>query len=59
MWLPLGLLNLGLIVRVVGDLAGLTVAYKTGGTLTVLAVLAFAVTVIGVVTTARRDRVAA
>ena len=58
MWLPLGLLNLGLIVRVAGDLAGHTAAYKTGGTLTVLAVLVFAVTMIGVVTTARRERAA-
>lgn len=58
MWLPLGLLNLGLIVRVAGDLAGHTAAYKTGGTLTVLAVLVFAVTMIGVVATARRERAA-
>jgi hypothetical protein len=59
MWLPLGLLNLGLVVRVVGDLVGHTAAYKTGGTLTVLAVLVFALTMIGVVATARRERVAA
>ena len=58
MWLPLGLLNLGLIVRVAGDLAGHTAAYKTGGTLTVLAVLVFAVTMIGVVAAARRERAA-
>ena len=59
MWLPLGLLNLGLIVRVAGDLAGHTAAYKTGGTLTVLAVLVFAVTMIGVVTAAGRSKAAA
>ncbi|MFT3888907.1 MAG: hypothetical protein QM713_12190 [Arachnia sp.] len=53
MWVPLGLLNLGLVARVVGDLAGLTPVYRVGGTLTVLAVLAFAVTTVTVVVTAR------
>lgn len=47
MWLPLALLNLGLVVRFIGGLGRLTVVYQVGGSLTVVAVLVFAVTVIG------------
>ena len=46
MWGPLALLNLGLVVRIGGGLSQATVVYQVGGTITVLAVLLFAVTVV-------------
>lgn len=46
MWIPLGLLNLGMLVRVVGGLSQITPLHQLGGSLTVAAVLLFAVTVI-------------
>lgn len=46
MWIPLGLLNVGLAVRVVGDLTDVIPAHQTGGVLTVLSMLAFMLTVI-------------
>ena len=44
MWLPLGLLHLGMTARIVGDLLAVGDLYRTGGTVTVLALLAFALT---------------
>src|SRR5690625_6474112 len=42
MWIPLALLDLGLVVRVfLGDLPANDAAWKTGGVVNVLAVLAF------------------
>lgn len=46
MWLPLALLNIGMATRVSGALAGAGLLYRTGGTVTVLALLAFALTVV-------------
>lgn len=46
MWAPLALLNAGLAVRFTGALSQTTLAYQVGGTLTVAAVLLFALTVV-------------
>lgn len=46
MWAPLALLNVGLAVRFTGALSQTTLAYQVGGTLTVAAVLLFALTVV-------------
>lgn len=41
MWAPLGMLHVGMIARVVGDLFHLTPLHQTGGIMTVLSVLLF------------------
>lgn len=46
MWGPLLLLNVGMVLRLSGGLAGVPPLYRTGGMITVLAVLSFALTVI-------------
>lgn len=46
MWLPLGLLHAGMTARILGDLLAVGDLYRTGGTLTVIALLVFALTVI-------------
>lgn len=46
MWGPLMLLNAGMVVRLSGGLLGIHPLYRTGGIITVLAVLTFAVTVV-------------
>lgn len=46
MWAPLGALNLGLALRFAGGLTNTVPLYQVGGSLTVVAVLMFAVTVI-------------
>lgn len=47
LWLPLVLLHGGLLLRFVGDLAGLATLWRTGGVVTVVAMLAFLATAIG------------
>lgn len=46
MWAPLVTLNLGMLLRLTGGLAQITPLYHLGGSLTVAAVLLFAVTVV-------------
>lgn len=46
MWVPLAVLNLGMLVRLTGGLARITPLYQLGGSLTVIAVLLFAATVV-------------
>lgn len=46
MWFPLIILNIGMVLRIGGGLAGITPLYQVGGSVTVVAVLLFAVTVI-------------
>lgn len=46
MWLPLIILNIGMLLRIVGGLAVITPLYQVGGSVTVVAVLLFAVTVV-------------
>lgn len=46
MWGPLALLHLGMATRLTGGLAAIAPLYRLGGVLTVLSVLAFAITVI-------------
>ncbi|GAA4889483.1 hypothetical protein GCM10025789_02370 [Tessaracoccus lubricantis] len=46
MWAPLVVLNVGMVLRLTGGLAGIQLLYRTGGILTVLALLTFAVTVV-------------
>ncbi|MBB1509722.1 hypothetical protein H5393_07710 [Tessaracoccus sp. MC1756] len=46
MWAPLVVLNVGMVLRLSGGLAGIQPLYRTGGILTVLALLIFAVTVV-------------
>lgn len=46
MWAPLALLNVGMAVRLTGGLAALPTAHQLGGILTVVSVLAFALTVV-------------
>ncbi|MDO5677773.1 MAG: hypothetical protein Q4G35_09755 [Propionibacteriaceae bacterium] len=46
MWVPLTLLNVGMALRLSGGLAGIHLLYRTGGVITVLAILTFAVTVV-------------
>ena len=46
MWLPLGLLHAGMTARILGDLLAVGDLYRTGGILTVIALLVFALTVI-------------
>ncbi|HSO69002.1 MAG TPA: hypothetical protein VLQ67_05120 [Arachnia sp.] len=46
MWLPLGLLHVGMAARILGDLLAVGDLYRTGGILTVIALLVFALTVI-------------
>lgn len=46
MWGPLALLNVGMVLRLSGGLAGIHPLHRTGGVITVLAVLTFALTVI-------------
>ena len=46
MWLPLGLLHAGMTARILGDRLAVGDLYRTGGILTVIALLVFALTVI-------------
>lgn len=48
LWVPLTLLHAGLLVRFVGDLAGQGALWRTGGVVTVVAMLAFVVTAVTV-----------
>lgn len=63
LWLPLGLLNGGLVVRFAGDLAGLPLLWQAGSVINVSAVLVFLLISILLVVTAhdeaRRPRVPA
>ena len=49
LWLPLGLLHAGLVLRFAGALGSWDVAWQAGGVLTVLALVAFVVTAITLV----------
>lgn len=49
LWVPVGMLNLGLLVRVAGDLTGRGTPWTVGSVLTVLALLVFVLTAVGVV----------
>lgn len=56
MWIPLALLHLGLVVRVfLGDLPANDAAWKTGGVVNVLAVLAFVLVAVTSSLTAQRS----
>ncbi|TQL62887.1 hypothetical protein FB460_0678 [Propioniferax innocua] len=44
MWAPLGMLHVGMVARVVGDLLHLTPLHQTGGIMTVLSMLLFGAT---------------
>ncbi|MHA6510977.1 hypothetical protein [Tessaracoccus sp. Z1128] len=46
MWLPLGLLHVGMTARILGDLLAVGDLYRTGGIVTVAALLVFALTVV-------------
>ncbi len=46
LWLPLVLLHGGLLLRFVGDLAGLATLWRTGGVVTVVAMLVFVATAV-------------
>lgn len=46
MWVPLGVLHGGMLVRALGDLTGFDPLFKTGGIVTVSSLLLFAATVI-------------
>ncbi len=49
LWLPLGLLHGGLVLRFTGALAGWDVVWRVGGVVTVLALLSFLVTAVTLV----------
>ncbi|WP_198011010.1 hypothetical protein [Propionibacterium sp. oral taxon 192] len=56
-WLPLLLLHLGMVLRVVGDLSGITLVWRTGSVVNVVAMLVFLiVSVILVVTHRAADK---
>lgn len=46
MWVPLGVLHGGMVVRALGDLTGIDLLFRTGGIVTVSSLLLFAATVI-------------
>lgn len=46
MWVPLGVLHVGMVVRALGDLTGIDALFKSGGIVTVTSLLLFAAAVV-------------